>query len=103
MLVSRIVRSYLTYRVEQEHSIVQAMERECGQEWSDKIKSITELYVKDRNKLMEAKKINKPTEENNLNLGALVPLVIHENSWPFTDKNSKISLHNDLLRLTGAF
>ena len=59
--------------------------------------------MKDRNKLMEAKKINKPTEENNLNLGALVPLVIHENSWPFTDKNSKISLHNDLLRLTGAF
>ena len=103
MLVSRLVGSYLTYRLEQEHKVIQAMERECGEEWGDKIKAIAELYLKDRNKVAEAKSIVKPTEEHNLSLGALVPLVIPENSWPFGDKNSKISLNSELLNMTGAF
>lgn len=79
------------------------MEKECGEEWGDKIKAITELYVKDRNKVMKTRKIVKATEENNLTLGALVPLVIPENSWPFGDKNSKVSLNDELVKMTSAF
>lgn len=52
---------------------------------------------------MEARKIVKATEKDNLALGALVPLVIPENSWPFGDKNSKISLNSELVNMTEAF
>jgi len=99
MFVNRLVRSYLSYKVEQEKEVIVTMEKECGEEWSDKIAAITELYIKNRDKLIADRKITA-CEENNLNIGGLVPLIVPENSWPFGEKNSKILINNQLLNMT---
>ena len=67
------------------------MEKECGDELTKKIKSIIQLFLKNRGKFVE--KANQK----------LFPLIVEESDWPFEIKQSKISLHSQLLELTPAF
>ncbi len=51
MLLSRLVHLYRDYNLEEEIRIVELMERECGDEWTKKIKSIYQLFLKNRTML----------------------------------------------------
>jgi hypothetical protein len=48
MLLDRLVQLYSTYRLEQEQKIVELMEKECGDELTKKIKSIIQLFLRNR-------------------------------------------------------
>jgi len=93
MLIDRIIFSYLDYDPTKEDSILESMERECGDDWSKDIKAIGELFLKDREKMIKDKAIAENSPQLNLKIGGLVPLIVPEDSWPFEDKNSKIQLH----------
>ncbi len=48
MLVNRLINFYLSYDIKREYNIIEAMEQECGEEWTEKIRGITSLFLKDR-------------------------------------------------------
>jgi hypothetical protein len=79
------------------------MQYECGEEWGSKVKSICDLYDKDRNRFIRTRKVVQPKEEHNYSIGGLVPLVISENDWPFENRNNKIKINDELLRMTEPF
>jgi hypothetical protein len=103
MLVNRLVQAYLTYDLRQEDPIVERMEKECGEEWGERIKSIGQLFLKDRARFQERRSISLASEDMNKTVGGLVPLVIAEDAWPFQDRNSKILIHPELMRLASSF
>ena len=38
-----------------------------------------------------------------LKLGGLVPIIVPENAWPYEDRNNKVQLHPELMKLTSSF
>jgi hypothetical protein len=93
MLLSRLVYLYSNYKLEEEMRIVDLMERECGDEWTKKIKSICQLFGKNRDLI-----------EKDLAYGdKLRPVIVEENDWPFEHKQTNISLHPQLIELTPRF
>ena len=79
------------------------MQKECGEDWTENIRDIAQLYLKDRASFIAHRSIEEISPGKNLQIGGLVPVVIHEESWPFDDKSSKIELHGRLKEMTSGF
>ena len=52
------------------------MEKECGEEWTLKIKEICSIFTKDRENLLRIRSITEVRPESNWNVGGLVPVII---------------------------
>lgn len=98
-LVDRLAHQYITYDLSEEYKIIFAMQDECGEDWGNKLKSICDLFAKDRDNFVKARNITSPKED----IGGLVPLVISENNWPFESSSNKVQINPELLRMTETF
>ena len=102
-LISRLVYNYATYQLTQENALIQAMEKECGEQWTLKIKEICSIFAKDRDNLLRNRGVKEVNSESNWNMGGLVPVIITENAWPFEQRSSKTVLHQKLMQFTPNF
>jgi hypothetical protein len=93
LLLSRLVQLYSEYRLEEELHIVDMMEKECGDEWTKRIRSICQLFLKNREVFTREKGYGD----------ALRPVIVEEGDWPFEHKQTKIALHPQLLDLAPPF
>jgi len=73
--------------------IVELMEKECGDEWTKRIKSICQLFLKNREAFYR--------EQDRA--GILRAVIVEENDWPFEHKQTKIALHPQLAEITPKF
>lgn len=103
MLVCRLVQRYASHPLERELKLIDAMEAECGEEWTKKIKSICALFAKNRQEQLGRRKLEGSDEKWNWGAGGLMPVVVEENDWPYEEKTTKIVLHPQLAQLIPAF
>jgi hypothetical protein len=75
-LINRLVHYFATYKLDEEITLIEAMEKECGEEWTLKIKEICNIYAKDREALLKSRGISIVTDDCNWRLGGLVPVII---------------------------
>jgi triphosphoribosyl-dephospho-CoA synthetase len=55
LLLNRLVHMFADYRLEEELRIVDLMEKECGDEWTKRIRSICQLFLKNRDTFQREK------------------------------------------------
>jgi hypothetical protein len=103
MLIARLVHRYATHPLERELKLIDAMEAECGEEWTKKIKSICSLFAKNRQEQLGRRKLEGSDEKWNWGAGGLMPVVVEENDWPYEEKTTKVVLHPQLAQLIPAF
>lgn len=84
---------YSVYKLDEELRIVDLMEKECGDEWTKRIRSICQLFQKNRETFQREKAYGD----------ALLPVIVEEGDWPFEHKQTKIALHPQLMELTPQF
>ena len=92
VLLGRLVELWGEYELGEELRVVELMEKECGDEWTKRIRSICQLFLKNR----EGFRKEGYAE-------ALRPVIVEEGDWPFEHRQTQVTLHPQLTQLTPPF